>query len=414
MAATVAPYSLGGRLAAFVGEQVFRHIDFLFGIARSLFPILVVRWGGRTYALVTRYDDVQELMLRNEVFNVIYAPKIKVIMDGGIFFLGGDDAEVKRDKSLMRQTAPAAEALSKVKPEVERLAEEVVAQAPGRIDLAMELTQQVTTRFFTAYFGTPAPDLKRFSDQARLLFRFTFADPGNDPALLAQVQPVAAEMRAFVEAAIRERKLKRGVNDDILERCLQLQDSDPQTVTDLWIRNNLIGLIVGAMPQPPMLLPKLVNVLLDRPQELAAAQAAAGSGDDALLSKYVFEASRFDPLAIVLLRECARDYTLAKGTPRAKQIAAGTQMLSGVRSAMFDGRRVASPRDFRIDRPPSNYFHFGFGPHECFGVHMDRVMIPAICKAILQRKNLRRAAGAAGQLQMDGPFPTSLVVQFDN
>ena len=75
---------------------------------------------------------------------------------------------------------------------------------------------------------------------------------------------------------------------------------------------------------------------------------------------------------------------------------------------------MASPRDFRTDRPPSNYFHFGFGPHECFGIHMDRVMIPAICKAILQRKNLRRAAGPAGQLQMDGPFPTSLVVQFDN
>jgi cytochrome P450 len=413
MAAPVASTSLGARIAAFVGDQVFGHIDFLFLLARNLCPILVVRWRNRTYAVVTRNDDVQELMLRNDVFNVIYLPKVHVIMDGSSFFLAGDDDQAKRDKSKMREVAPAAETISRVKPEVEKLSEEVISKAPGRIDIAMELSQPVTTRFFGDYFGTPGRDLKTFSDQARILFQFMFADLSNDPALLARVVPTSADIRAYVEETIKARKLARGANDDLLERCLQMQDKEPAMVTDQWIRNNLIGLIIGAMPQAAMLVPKLINVLLDRPRELAAASAAARSGDDALLAKYVFEASRFDPLAAVLVRQSVKDYMLARGTRRAKVIPQGAQVFSAVRSAMFDGRRVAGPRDFRIDRPDSNYFHFGFGPHECYGIHMNRVMVPAICKPILRRKNLRRAAGDAGQLQIDGPFPMSLVVEFD-
>jgi hypothetical protein len=57
--------------------------------------------------------------------------------------------------------------------------------------------------------------------------------------------------------------------------------------------------------------------------------------------------------------------------------------------------------------------HFGYGMHECFGLYINRLMVPAICKAVLKQNNLRRAPGEAGRLQMDGAFAKSLVVEFD-
>ncbi|HMI97780.1 MAG TPA: cytochrome P450 [Micropepsaceae bacterium] len=414
MANKTASMSLADRAMGLLGGWTLRHMDVLFRIARNLFPILLVKYKGKAFALVTRFDDVQEVFQRPNVFDVIYAPKIKVLMDGDNIFLGmKDEDQATRDKSTMRLTAPRGEALTRVKPRVEQLSEEVMAGTKGCVDIAMELTQTVTTRFFGEYFGTVASDVMKFSDQARLLFKFMFVDMNDNPSLRAEVVPAAAEMRSFVEGKIAERKSQRGRHDDMLERCLKLQDDGFPGMTDRDIRNNLIGMIVGGLPQPPMVIPQLFDVLLDRPLDLAAASAAARANDDALISKYVFEASRFYPLTPGLFRHCTEDYKLAAGTWRTKVIPTGALVMVSTRSAMFDGRRVERATQFRIDRPDYNYMHFGYGMHECFGVYMNRAMMPAICKSLLKRRNLRRAPGADGKLQMDGSFAKSLLVQFD-
>jgi hypothetical protein len=35
-------------------------------------------------------------------------------------------------------------------------------------------------------------------------------------------------------------------------------------------------------------------------------------------------------------------------------------------------------------------------------------------QAVLRKRNLRRAAGEAGKLQVDGPFPSTMTVEFDD
>src|SRR4030081_3902764 len=82
-------------------------------------------------------------------------------------------------------------------------------------------------------------------------------------------------------------------------------------------------------------------------------------------------------------------------------------------AAPVAGRRVPDPTSFRLDRPDYSYMHFGAGMHECFGLYMNREMVPAICKAVLKRSGLRRAPGDAGRLRMESIFPMSLVVEFD-
>ncbi len=394
--------------------RIVNRSDFLYRLLRTLWPIAVIVRGKIRIAVVSRYDDVREVLLAKEFLRVPYAEKIRVITGGENIFLGkDDDPEHADEKSLMYEIMPRAEATSLVRPAIEDMADDIVMNAGGRLDIVMQLTQQVTTRFFGTYFGLPGPvDVTTYSDWARLLFRFQFVDRANDIELRREVDYVGRKLREYVDEAIIARMENPGAHNDLLERCLRAQAAG-KNLTNEQIRNNLIGFIVGGFPQPPMIIPQILDVLLSRPKELAEACEAARAGDDELVSRYVFEALRFFPLTPGLFRTCTQPYKVAKGTRREKTVPAGAIVLALTRSAMHDERVIGSPRQFRIDRPDSSYMHFGWGPHECFGVFVNKQMTPAICKAILKRPNLRRAGGPSGKLQMDGPFAKSLVVEYD-
>jgi cytochrome P450 len=182
---------------------------------------------------------------------------------------------------------------------------------------------------------------------------------------------------------------------------------------DLGIRNNLIGLITGAIPTTSKCCAQALDQLFERPEVLAQAHAAAAAGNDALFAAYVFEALRFNPNNPGVFRLAAEEYTVAKGTLRATTIPKGMSVLPATQSAMFDDQKVDSPNEFRVDRPAWVYMHWGYALHTCSGQYINQVQIPAILQPLVARKNLRRAAGDAGKLQFAGPFPSSLNVTFD-
>lgn len=396
------------------GARVFsQNIDFFLKILRVCFPIFRVKLKGTAYYAVTRFDDVREVMSLPNVFQVPYTEKLRVIMGGDNFFLGmNDEPEYTRQTTAMRMTLPRDEANADMLAHISSLSQEVIDAANGRIDVVMDLTQKVTTRFLCQYFGTPHADEEYLSAQAQLLFDFQFADFADDPELRQQAEPAAQEMRDFVERTIATRKSNRNVSDDVLERCLKLQDQDFAGVSDRDIRNNLIGFLIGGLPQPPMVIPQLVDVLLSKPDELARAQQAARDNDDKMFSGYLFEALRFHPLTPGLFRICTEDYKLAADTNHTRVIPKGATVFASTRAAMFDGRRVKSPARFIAGRPWHAYMNFGYGMHECFGRYMNRQLIPGICKPLFRQGRLRRAPGAEGRLQKEGIFASSLHVEF--
>ena len=125
------------------------------------------------------------------------------------------------------------------------------------------------------------------------------------------------------------------------------------------------------------------------------------------------EALRFNPLGPGVFRIAAADYTVAAGTSRAKTIPQGALVLAALQSAMFDSNNIDEPSEFRIDRPAYTYMHFGYGLHTCFGQYVNAAQLPRMAAALLRRTNLRRAPGAAGHLAVDGPFPTSMILEYD-
>lgn len=183
---------------------------------------------------------------------------------------------------------------------------------------------------------------------------------------------------------------------------------------DRAIRDNLIGLLIGELPTTSAAANLALDELLDRPDALASAQAAARAGNDAGLAAHVFEALRFRPLNPVIYRRALRDTTLAAGRLRARRIAAGTMVLGSNLSAMFDPLAIPAPTRFRTDRPWQTYMLWGYGLHHCFGAYLNRVTIPGILKPLLARDGLRRAEGPAGRIdQRNTPFPVHFQLLFD-
>lgn len=391
--------------------------DFIYRILRKVWPIAVIPLGKSTMVLVSRHADVAEVLEQKSVFNVNYAEKIRIMMGGGNIFLGMDnDPDRAASKALMYEIMPPAEAMTRTKPEVKALCDEIIADATkngrGKLDIVMELSQQVTTRFFGNYYGLPGPvDVFTYSDWARVLFQFQFADAGNDPALRVKVDRIAQDLRTYIDTAIADEKRKPSGHDNLLTRAIAAQ-AKGAALNDRRIRDTMMGLIVGGLPQPPMIVPQLIDVLLERPDALKQAQTAAEAGDDALLSQIVFEALRFFPLTPMLQRTCASSYVLAHGTSRAKKIKPGANVIALMRSAMHDSEVFDEPSEFRTDRDANAFMQFGWGPHECFGIFVNRVMTPEICKAILKLPNLRRASGDSGKLTNEGIFPKNLSVRF--
>ena len=83
-------------------------------------------------------------------------------------------------------------------------------------------------------------------------------------------------------------------------------------------------------------------------------------------------------------------------------------------SAMFDGAELQAANSFRTDRPWDAYMLWGYGMHTCFGDYLNRTTLPQVLKPLLKQKGLRRAPGAAGQIDNGGtPFPVHLHVAFD-
>jgi len=192
-----------------------------------------------------------------------------------------------------------------------------------------------------------------------------------------------------------------------------LQDAGVPGMDDETLVVNLFGLVVGAIPTTAAMVARAIDELLRRPRELALAHEAAARGDTALVTRYVSEAMRFNPLGPGVPRFVLADYTVAAGSARATTLKAGMKVLVSLQSATFDSARIDEPGEFRIDRPAYNYMHFGYGLHTCFGQYINMVQIPRIAQAVLARPNLRRADGVAGTLQVDPPFPSHLIVEFD-
>lgn len=381
----------------------------------SLRRVLVKSYDNTGTALVTRRADVLEVLGRDADFEVVYGPRMRQLTGGENFFLGMQPGwGYTRDTSAMRLAARRTDVAALVLPRAAALAEQIVAGCGGRIDLPQALTQQVPWDMTETYFGVGGPDAAQMKDWTTTLFWYLFGDLGADPALDAKSLSDAALMRDYLDRAIAARKAVPTEAPDILNRCLALQAADTPGMDDLGIRNNLLGLLIGAIPTISKASCYALDELFRHPDGLHTAQRAAAEDDDATLAACIWEALRFNPHNPVIYRRATCDTVVARSRLRQLRVRKGQMVFAASFSAMFDRLEIADPTSFRTDRPFSDYIIWGTGMHTCFGAAINEAMIPAILKPLLRQKNLRRAEGAAGRVDQGGtPFPQHFTLLFD-
>jgi cytochrome P450 len=325
--------------------------------ARAFLPNLVLSrqfvaaYPNTGTAIVTRRQDVIEVLDRNADFEVVYEPKMRAITGGENFFLGMQDTPLyTRDTSNMRLAMRRDDVATTIQPLGRRLAEQLVAGHAKGLDLPNDLTLRVPTAIVTDYFGITGAPNSDLVAWATVMFWYLFVDLAGDAEVARKALDAAAASCAMVDTAIAQ-KASGEAKDDVLGRCLVLQKAGEPGMDDLGIRNNLIGLFIGAIPTISRACVQALDQLLDRPQALASAQAAARSGDDALLAAHVFEAFRFNPINPLIYRRAARDARIAAGSLRSRLIPKGSMVLAVNLSAMFDPLRIDAPESFRTDRP---------------------------------------------------------------
>ena len=393
----------------------------IFAVLRLFAPNIVLKkqfvtaYPNNGTAFVTRFSDVKDVLERDEDFAVVYEPRMRQITSGANFFLGMQDTpEYTRDTSTMRLTMRREDVATKVLPFCTAQANALVEATNGTIDVPQQLSLRVPSLMVGDYFGTPGPSEAELIRWTTLMFWYLFIDLQADPKLGEQALDAARQTCAYLDATIAARKASGEQKDDVLGRCLVLQQAGQPGMDDLGIRNNLIGLMIGAVPTISKACVQALDQLLARPDALAGAQSAARLGNDALLGAYVFEALRFNPVNPVIYRRAVRDTVVGTGTLRQRTVPEGTLVMAGNLSAMFDPQIVHAPSTFRADRPWSNYILWGDALHVCFGAHINAAVIPAILKPLLTKNNLRRAAGSAGQIDTGNtPFPQHFHVEWN-
>jgi cytochrome P450 len=385
----------------------------IFTFLRRMFPILVL--GKR--AIVTRHADVIEVLTRDTDFTIAEVNEARINLSDGPFILGMDRSPQYDTEAATLREAVRPEDLERIRRLVSQNAAELAAAArpAGKIDVVNGLARVVATRIVGSYFGIPAPDEPTMMRWMRDIFHDIFANPTSDANVHRDAQSSGAELRQHMDEVIATRKSRfrePDQPDDVLGRLLLLQNAEHAWLDDRSVRRNLSGLIVGAVDTTSKFVTLGIDELLRRPEALAGARAAAMAGETDRVRNYVYEAVRFNPHHPLQVRFCKHETEVAAGRPRAHKIPAGSTVFVVTLSAMFDPEVFIEPKVFRADREVE-YLHFGYGMHRCFGRAINGVQIPELVATLLRLPNLRRAPGSAGRIAYDGPFPDSLILEFD-
>jgi Dyp-type peroxidase family len=369
-------------------------------VARPVLKMTPTRW------MLTREEDVREVLRRHEEFNVPYLIRMEAMT--GPFILGfNDSATYQRERAALDAALGGAanhERIAKVSSERASLA---IDSGGTVLDLVDDVTDTAIAAAITDIFGIGWPDPFTLLRWSRAVFWEVFINHDRDPEVIRQGQLNADAMRDHLDAHIAARRAALAAGEPPQDHALDrlLCQRAGEWADDTRLRDSVFGVIVAWAVSVSRALAFAFEELLRRPPELAAAQRAARSGDTNEVTMFLLEALRFRPATDALPRRCPHGATIAAGTPREQTIPPGAVVVAVTKSAMHDRREVDSPSRFSTHRPDDDYLHFGHGLHRCFGESIARVQMAAIASELLSRE-LRPSRG----LIRSGPFPTSLRV----
>jgi cytochrome P450 len=369
---------------------------------------------GGTSAIVTRFAEVAEVLENDGVFQVgpVYAEAMARTV--GVFVLGMDDGPNHARETGFMQSAVGRNDVQRIRTIVADEAAALLgdAHARGRLDVASGFAHKIALGMVAKYFGVTGPDPSTMGRWMRGIAWGVFLNVANDPHVAERAVKYAGLLNAYLDSEIADLRARFSQAGEVPDHFLgRLVLNERQHAVDPdAVRRNVAGLIIGSVDTTSKAIVHAIDQLLHRPTPLAMTQKAARADDDQTVAACAFEALRFNPNNPLVVRHCAKDFVLAAGTNRETRIAAGSKVYVSTLAAMFDASVVASPHEFRVDRPWDHYLHFGRGLHRCFGERFNRVTVPQAVKTLFRCSGVRPVPGPEGRIRYEGPFPDRLLV----
>ena len=361
---------------------------------------------------VASFDDVIEVLRVNQVFTVEpYHEKMKP------YLMSEDDTPVHfRDKSAMSAFLDRGD-IPRIRTLVGQETKAALDKAHGKIDAVSGLTRHVPIRVVQDYFGLDnAPEAKlaewSFWNQYDAFHNHPWDIVTDRQMVLDNVARSKKELVASIAMLLAKKEAEvlahLPMGDTVVDRVMKTHIETPGQFGLQWKGLNIGGLLIGTVETSSQATVQALAQLINRPEVLKSAQAAATYDDPTTFDGYVWEALRFDPISPYLFRRSNAAYTLGAGRPWQTEIPAGTAVLPLVLAAMHDPVRFPNPEVFDPNRPQlTNTFHFGYGLHECMGRYVGGVIILEIIRQVLLRDGLKQIS----PLDFDGqPLPEKYMI----
>ena len=408
----------GKGLSHKVISYFFEHTRWPYWFLRQFLPVLRV---GKI-AIVTRYDDVKEILSAPQAFEVPFGREMTELVVGQNAVLGMNElTEHTATLDRIHDVFPAADVQSRIATLAEQCSRDLIEQSGGRIDVVKDLFALVPAKVCRTYYGLEVDDEDAFAEWTIAISTMLFGDPFGNPVTRHVGLAGGAMLRETIIRSIAKTHTDAAQGsgatgsprDTIAARLVALQRNGGAALTDDVIRSILYGMVIGFVPTNTLAAGNIWQVLLERPEAMNYCSDAAGQGDDAALSRGLMEALRLrPPLNPGVFRYVREPHKIAAGFWRERTLPPETTVFVATASAMHDERRIEHPETFLPDRDTDNSLIFGHGLHWCIGASIAQSQLTQMFKVLLCQPHLRPAKGAAGKLIKVGPFPRSQTIEY--
>jgi cytochrome P450 len=342
-----------------------------------------------------RYEDVRAALRDDELFvsgkGVAANPMTNVAARKTTLFSDGETHAARR-KVLMRSLG--AQALAPIADRLDAEAEAIVAGLVGRgsLDAARDFSRGLPLQVVADLVGV------RVSSERLLSWgslSFDILGPLNRRGLRAA--PSSIGLLAYSQRLSRSRVVPGSWAASVFDAA------DRGEIDKTEARNMVIDFIAPSLDTTILAATHMLWLLGENPEAWQRLRR-----DPELIPAAVVESVRLASPIRGFTRQLSRDSEVG-GVP----LTAGDRVVLLFGAANTDERRYPDPQRFDLDRPPGGHLGWGNGPHTCVGIHLAKLEMAALLRALVAQVETIEITGpptriANNTLQGIGSLPVRL------
>jgi len=349
----------------------------------------------RPFWVASKFDDIQAIARQNDIFLSglgALAPRAMADKVGaeaqGFRSVVGMNPPEHATYRLITQAWLAPKNIRKLEAGMRSLARRFVdrmVDAGGEIDFAKDVGAHYPLLVIMSILGVPPED-------EPMMLRLTQEYFGNSDEELSRRRTLSPEetaaglMETIAEVSGYFRKVtadRRRAPADDLASVIANARIDGELLPEPDSLGYYITIAFAGHDTTSSSVAGGLWALAERPDELAKVRADLG-----LVPSLVEESIRWTSPVYQFVRVAGRDTEV-----RGQAVKAGDQVVLSFPSGNRDEDAFEAPFEFRADRRSLRHVAFGYGPHQCLGMHLARMEMAIFYEELLPRLQSLELAG---------------------